>query len=111
MKDPVVVAMQGECVIGVEGQVFGEPVMGPTSRSKWETTASVEKDCRGFVRSTRHKRVRAGQGRLVTHTWRWVYRVEGTRRKGKWCQVGGWCAKSRPRRKCHRTFYNGDVVP
>ena len=104
--DPVVVVMLEECGNGVEGQVFDEPVRGPTSRSKWETTANGGKDCRGFGSSTRHKRVRAGRGKLATRTWRWVYRVGGRRMKGWSCQARVWCAKSKPRRRCHRTSYN-----
>jgi hypothetical protein len=70
VKDPVAVVRQGECENGVEGQVFDELVRELTSRSKWETTASVERGCRGFGHSTRHKRVRVGPERLVTRTWR-----------------------------------------
>ena len=106
MKDPVVVVMLEECGTGVEEQVFDEPVREPTSRSKLETTASGEKDCRGFGHSTRHKRVRVGQGKLATRTWRLAYRVGGRQRIGWSCQARGWCAKSKPRRRCHRTFYN-----
>jgi len=91
---------------GVVGEVLYEPAGVPISRSKWETTGSVGRGCRGFGHSTRHKRVRVERGMWATRTLRWAYRAGDRRRGGKPCQGGGWCAKSRPCKRCHHTSCN-----
>ena len=64
------------------------------------------KDCHIFGCSTCHKHVQAGQGKLVTHTWRWGYSMGVRWMKGWLCQARVWCMKSKPCRRCHHTFYN-----